>query len=255
MICMLKLGERDCLLRGAPGERSSWASSGLMRCSSFRLMVEWRWEPLPESTPTLSGPAPAVLSRLPSLPFRFKFMQSKDLLDEALPVLTRVGPAGKLRCFFIGLSWIASNWMLAGGDCCRWRCLLTAAWWSLGRSAALSRSASLSFSRDSRALMAFLMLLLLLLFRLPPRCPTPPLVLVPLGWLLFDAPEEKPSSGSLTLKDSSPPLMPSASEQEHTHQVNRGCWFKEEQLKWMTLLGKNRKQTAVTCEQTWDEFS
>lgn len=235
MICMLKLGERDCLVRGAPGDRRSWASSGLMRCSSFRLMVEWRWEPPAGSPPSLSEP-PAAFSRSSSPPFRLKFMQSKDLLEEVLPVRTSVDPAGKLRCFFMGLSWMASKLMLAGGDCCLWWCLLTAIWWSADKSASLSRSLSRSFSlsRDSRAVMAFLMLLLLL-FRLPPLCPTPPPVLVPLGWLLFDAPEENPSSGSLTLKESSPPLIPSASEREHawtytnrTHDRQTEKWAKSD---------------------------
>lgn len=218
MICMLKLGERDCFVRGAPGDKRSWASSGLMRCSSFRLLVERRWERPAESPPLLSGPDTAALSHSPSLSFRLKFMQSKDLLDEVLPVLTSVGPAGKLRCFFMGLSWMASRLMLAGGDCClRW-CLFTTAWRSLDKSASLPRSPSLSFSlsRNSRPVMTFFMLLLLL-FMLLPLCHMPPLVLVPLGWLLFDAPEEKPSSGSLTLKESSPPLIPSASKHKGTY--------------------------------------
>lgn len=46
------------------------------------------------------------------------------------------------------------------------------------------------------------------------RPPPLPAGLPVLGWLLLDAPEEKPSSGSFRLNDSSPPLMPSASERE-----------------------------------------
>ncbi|TNN53987.1 hypothetical protein EYF80_035811 [Liparis tanakae] len=58
MICMLKLGERDCLVSGAPGDRRSWASSGRMRGSSCRLMLEWRWE-LPAGGPPSSSEPPA----------------------------------------------------------------------------------------------------------------------------------------------------------------------------------------------------
>ena len=34
MICILKLGERDCLVSGAPGESISWLPRCLARCSS-----------------------------------------------------------------------------------------------------------------------------------------------------------------------------------------------------------------------------
>lgn len=256
MICMLKLGERDCLVRGAPGDRRSWASSGLMRCSSFRLMVDCRWEPPAGSPPSLSEP-PAAFSRR-SLPFRLKLMQSKDLLEEVLPVRTRAGPAGKLRCFLMGLSWMASKLMLAGGDCCLWWCLLMGTWWSADKSASFSRSFSLS--RDSRAVMAFLMLLLLL-FRLPPLCPMPPPVLVPLGWLLLDAPEEKPSSGSLTLKESSPPLMPSASEEERTrtykereHDRQREKWAWSDNYGGSVEHADKAKFLTPTLKVWWRKF-
>lgn len=93
-------------------------------------------------------------------------------------------------------------------------------------SCSLFLSLSRSLSRDRRLIMLFFMLLLLLFWLPLPRVtpPPPPLLrvlpLLPLGlgalgWLLLDAPEEKPSSGSLRLKDSSPPLIPSASEGDH----------------------------------------
>lgn len=57
---------------------------------------------------------------------------------------------------------------------------------------------------------------------MPVRPPPLPAGLPVLGWLLLDAPEENPSSGSFRLKDSSPPLMPSASEKERKGNERRG---------------------------------
>lgn len=66
------------------------------------------------------------------------------------------------------------------------------------------------------------------------RPPPLPAGLPVLGWLLLDAPEENPSSGSFRLKDSSPPLMPSASKRERERE-GRGIEKQRDEIRTMSI--------------------
>lgn len=217
MSCMLKLGERDCLVRGAPGESRSFPPSGRTRCSSFRLRLERRCAPpAPPPGPSLAPVAPPSCSPLtPTLMLQVRL---------------------RLCVFFMGVSSIVSSVMAGGGD-----------WALCGGCGSLCFSAelSLSFSRCVRLELLFLELFCVLA-RPPPLPEGRPV----LGWLLLDAPEENPSSGSFRLKDSSPPLMPSASERENERErklkkMSIELWGRER------LSQKERKEERRGKEHKW----
>lgn len=125
MICMLKLGERDCFVSGAPGESSSWLPPRCpARCSSCRLIVEWRWPPPapdpgppPPSTPVpRDPPIPPTPPPTPLppwlLPFRLVSVWSRERLDEVLAVRARARPDdGRLGCLWMRLSSMPSSSM------------------------------------------------------------------------------------------------------------------------------------------------
>lgn len=161
MICMLKLGERDSLVRGA--ERRSWLSSPLRSSSSFRLRLDRRWAASLDPPLRRGSTTPLMLQ------VRFRLV-----------------------------SWMSSGVTVRGGD------------WALSRgsasvwvSAVLSGALSL-YGRPRP-------LLLEELFWEAERPPVAPCGRATPGWLLLEAPEEKPSSGSCRARDSSPILTPSAS--------------------------------------------
>lgn len=111
MSCMLKLGDLDCLVRGAPGESRSLASLPRPSLSSWRLMVE---NLLALMTARLEAPSKVWLP----------FTRSKDLVEEVLAVRTRptapalgtATPLAARRCFFTGVNSMVSAAQRAAGS-------------------------------------------------------------------------------------------------------------------------------------------